>query len=337
MYRTLIAAKSPKLLFEIKALDIWNDKTEFEFTTVCRDIQTAAQAVTKDRYDLVITEVFKNGFEKFISALKKNGCPNIIALSVELTLENARLCIKNSVSDYFVPPFEKDEFTVSIEEIKTGAKNRRSDISAYASELGVLFNTHNADFLKRAGEIFKLICGDTVIADKSAEELLKSFAENIFDKNEWLDLYINKEDVYTNSGNIDIADFFETALADFYDKWLELYPTVQNDKILNVILYILNNPESDLKQKSIAASLHINSSYLSTVFTAHTAQRFVDYLTNVKLRRAAWLLRNTTLKVNDIAEKLDYRDIGYFSRIFKKKYGVTPSEYRIPDNYNYYI
>ncbi|MBQ6554307.1 MAG: helix-turn-helix transcriptional regulator, partial [Firmicutes bacterium] len=95
--------------------------------------------------------------------------------------------------------------------------------------------------------------------------------------------------------------------------------------------------ESDLKQKSIAASLYMNSSYLSTVFTAHTQQRFVDYLTNVKLRRAAWLLRNTNLKVTDIAERLDYKDMGYFSRLFKKKYGITPSDYRIPDNYNYYI
>ena len=109
------------------------------------------------------------------------------------------------------------------------------------------------------------------------------------------------------------------------------------EKIREVILYILNNPESDLKQKTIAAELYINSSYLSTVFAAQTQQRFVDYLTTVKLKHAGWLLQNTDMKVTEIAMRLDYKDIGYFSRLFKQRFGVTPTEFRIPDGYTYQI
>ena len=81
----------------------------------------------------------------------------------------------------------------------------------------------------------------------------------------------------------------------------------------------------------------MNGSYLSTVFSTQTQIRFVDYLTNIKLKRAGWLLLNTSMKVVEIAERLDYKDVGYFSKMFKKKYGVTPSEYRIPDDYTYQI
>jgi AraC-like DNA-binding protein len=43
------------------------------------------------------------------------------------------------------------------------------------------------------------------------------------------------------------------------------------------------------------------------------------------------------MKVAEVAARLDYKDIGYFSRVFKKQYGVTPTEYRIPDDYTYQI
>ena len=65
----------------------------------------------------------------------------------------------------------------------------------------------------------------------------------------------------------------------------------------DVILYILNNPESDLKQKTIASKLYMNSSYLSTVFATQTGMRFVDYITTVRLKRAGWLLKNTEMKI----------------------------------------
>ena len=211
----------------------------------------------------------------------------------------------------------------------------KDNTAMYVSELAQLFNSRDAAFLTRLKETADGI--DRGLAGKTAMQLVADIADAVFEENEWLDLYINKNDIaaYGDTGNT--ADNFVTSLTNFFAGFSELYPNIQSEKIRNVILYILNNPESDLKQKSIAASLYMNSSYLSTVFTAHTQLRFVDYLTNVKLRRAAWLLRSTTLKVADIAERLDYKDMGYFSRLFKKKFGVTPSDYRVPDSYNYQI
>ena len=218
---------------------------------------------------------------------------------------------------------------------RQGLVKDSKEVNTYIAELSELFNSRDAAFLSRLKEI-----SDDIFkapADKTALQLVSDIADNVFEKNEWLELYINKEDVASSGDTGNTADNFVTALTNFFSGFSELYPYIQSEKIRNVILYILNNPESDLKQKSIAAVLYMNSSYLSTVFTAHTQLRFVDYLTNIKLRRAAWLLRNTTLKVTDIAERLDYKDMSYFSRLFKKKYGVTPSDYRVPDSYNYQI
>ena len=43
------------------------------------------------------------------------------------------------------------------------------------------------------------------------------------------------------------------------------------------------------------------------------------------------------MKITDIAERLDYKDIGYFSRIFKNKYKLPPSAYRLSDGYDFQI
>lgn len=78
----------------------------------------------------------------------------------------------------------------------------------------------------------------------------------------------------------------ERAVIETANEVWELYPKVQNPQMQDVILYILNNPESDLKQKTIASKLYMNSSYLSTVFATQTGMRFVDYITIVRLKRA---------------------------------------------------
>ena len=129
----------------------------------------------------------------------------------------------------------------------------------------------------------------------------------------------------------------KAAMASLFALKCELFPKVANETIDSAINYIVNDPEGDLRQTSVAEKLYINSSYLSTVFTAHTNRRFVDYVNDVRLRRAARLLLGTDLKIADIAERLEYHDLAYFSKLFKRKFGMTPSLYRIPENYNYQI
>ncbi|MDF2571803.1 MAG: two component transcriptional regulator, AraC family, partial [Sporomusa sp.] len=55
---------------------------------------------------------------------------------------------------------------------------------------------------------------------------------------------------------------------------------------------------------------------------------FIDYVTQIRLKEAKRLLSSTTLRISEIAERLGYSDLAYFTNIFKKSCHVTPSEYR---------
>ena len=84
------------------------------------------------------------------------------------------------------------------------------------------------------------------------------------------------------------SDVQTARIMTLFSEFCELYPA-HNEQLECVINEILNYPESDLRQKTLSANLHINSSYLSTVFLAQTGIRFVDYVNIVKLKRAASL------------------------------------------------
>lgn len=167
-----------------------------------------------------------------------------------------------------------------------------------------------------------------LIEHKNTDEsaLYRRISDLIFERERWLSLYADSETAPTRA-----------ALSALFAIKCELSPRADNDTIRSVINYIINDPEGDLRQTGVAESLHINSTYLSTVFPAHTNRRFVDFVNDVRLRRAARLLLSTNLKIADIAERLEYHDMAYFSKLFKRKFGMTPSLYRIPENYNYQI
>jgi two-component system response regulator YesN len=55
---------------------------------------------------------------------------------------------------------------------------------------------------------------------------------------------------------------------------------------------------------------------------------FTDYLTKLRMKEATRLLEKTALRISEIAERLGYADLAYFSNTFKKTIGTTPSVYR---------
>ena len=194
------------------------------------------------------------------------------------------------------------------------------------SDVFSLQNNALAEQIKTVKDKIASVYTDAYEAENTLKEIYSSTYEKLFSENEWLELYISRESLSPADEQLKIL----------YREYTALFPKCQ-DNAAEVVYYILNNPESDLKQKTIAQRLYINSSYLSTVFAAQTGIRYVDYLTSVKLKRAAYLIMHTDLGIGEIAERLDYKDIGYFSRLFKSHYGMPPTQYRLPYNYTYEI
>ena len=109
--------------------------------------------------------------------------------------------------------------------------------------------------------------------------------------------------------------------------------TVKNtstEKIIEGIRNYVNDNymNEETSQITTAEYLHISSGYLSAVYKKETGENFIKYLTDVRLQRAMELLQTTDKRSYEVAEETGFNNAHYFSTVFKKNIGCTPSEYR---------
>ena len=106
----------------------------------------------------------------------------------------------------------------------------------------------------------------------------------------------------------------------------EKAPAVVNEAKLYMSLHF---SEPGLMLQDVAKAVSMSSSRFSTVFSQQNGQTFTEYLVTLRLKKAKELLRTTNERSSQIAREVGYNDAHYFSYIFKKNTGMTPSDYRL--------
>ncbi|MGN0156087.1 MAG: response regulator [Lachnospiraceae bacterium] len=92
--------------------------------------------------------------------------------------------------------------------------------------------------------------------------------------------------------------------------------------------YMAENYYQDLTLVDVAEKIGITAGYLSTLFSRNMEKGFVDYLNELRVEHACTYLRQNYLKTYEIAYKVGFHDEKYFSKVFKKITGQSPSQYR---------
>ncbi|UUZ95470.1 helix-turn-helix domain-containing protein [Paenibacillus sp. P25] len=95
-----------------------------------------------------------------------------------------------------------------------------------------------------------------------------------------------------------------------------------------VIDYMEKHYDGEVTLESMAEKLNITSGYLSTYFKEKTGVNFLDYLNDLRIRKAKEMLLHSSFKIQDVARKAGYHNMNSFNRMFKKFSGITPSEFR---------
>lgn len=102
----------------------------------------------------------------------------------------------------------------------------------------------------------------------------------------------------------------------------------QPEKISKILDYIMKNYTEDLTLEKLADRFNYNYNYLSAFFKQHMNEGFNDYLCRIRIDRACELLKDVRLPVSEVGVQVGYPEHSYFSRVFKKQTGFTPSAYR---------
>lgn len=102
----------------------------------------------------------------------------------------------------------------------------------------------------------------------------------------------------------------------------------REELIQQICGYIHGNYQETLNIKALADMFYLSPSYLSHYFKKKKNLSLGRYLEEVRMKKAVELLLYTELPIADIAEKVVYGDGNYFTKVFRKKYNKTPSEFR---------
>ena len=106
--------------------------------------------------------------------------------------------------------------------------------------------------------------------------------------------------------------------------------TIQSQAIKDAVEYITINYNHKITLAQISAYTYLSSEYFCRLFKEETGMNFSEYLMNYRLRRARNLLKSTDLDVNNIANLVGYENQSYFSKLYKKKYSISPKHDRKP-------
>ncbi|WP_411168800.1 response regulator [Clostridium sp. MB05] len=197
----------------------------------------------------------------------------------------------------------------------------------------------------------------------SSQDEIKEIVESIFKKVEEHFISLDKYRVYimeimtallklTQAYNIDIRDIFgedfncysyldkldsiKEIKEWFIEKAIKLNEFIKKERVNSSKLlvekakdYIKNNySDYEISVEKLCSKLHVSPTYFSTIFKKETNMSFVNYLTDIRLEEAIKLLNTTDDKTYIIASKVGYQEANYFSYVFKKKFGISPSRYR---------
>lgn len=102
----------------------------------------------------------------------------------------------------------------------------------------------------------------------------------------------------------------------------------ENSLVQRAKEYINENYRKDLSLDELSRELDISPYYFSKLFKEETGSNFVEYLTGLRMDQAKVMLKDENLSMKEICAAIGYSDPNYFSRIFKKNVGLTPTEYR---------
>ncbi len=344
---------------EIKRMTIWGEKTGFIVSDEAKDGYDALNKLAATHIDLVITDIRMpkiDGIELLQRINKQKLCPCVVLLSDFTEFNYARQGLIYGAFDYLGKPvdegilrnllerverflaekaFEEERIRKLEEVVETKVESFFPDSDVRQIIIHILNgDSKTVQFISNMVEITgAAFDGDLIKITFVLKNAMAEITNVIFQTNPWL-----KE--FMDIGNFDNPDFLkcqnleslkEALLAEI-DKIVttlrRFHYYSDNHIVKQVCNYVLQNSNQNISMHGIAEALFLNRSYISETFRQKTGMTVIEFITMIKIEQAKKLIRENKLKSYEIADKLGFKDAEYFSRLFKKYTGSSPTEFR---------
>ncbi len=309
------------------------------------DGELAWKEISELKPDIVITDIrmpFMDGLE--LSSLIKKELPGteIVVLSGHEEFEYAKECIRIGVSEYLLKPISREDLVAKVNVIADKLRVKRKETEISEVDPGLFDREKVLSFLRS---------GSSDEADRLVDEIIEEtddgMRSQMFRQYLTMDIYfatvrylneigISKEKTDELAVDMSVLASYEDTvecIRGLLKSACELRGFVRNTRhsevVEGVIRYVeAHYKDEELSLNQVADNVNFSANHLSTVFHQEYGKSFVKYLTDLRMEKAKKLLRETGMRSSDVCYEVGYKDPHYFSSIFKKTQGMTPTQYR---------
>lgn len=154
--------------------------------------------------------------------------------------------------------------------------------------------------------------------------LLKSYYSSFSD----MRILSPYSEIMKKSNIYQLRQWFDSFITEFYNFTKQILGNKFREEIMKAKEYIIENYNKDIDLSMVAKFVNQSENYFSYMFKKETGENFIDYLNNIRIKKAKELLLNHDYKVYEVADIVGYNSISYFIKIFKKTAGCSPNEYK---------
>ncbi|MBR2544825.1 MAG: response regulator [Erysipelotrichaceae bacterium] len=312
------------------------EKTEgFQVVGKASNGRECLELIRKNRPELVITDIkmpVMDGLEMLENCVRQNLGVSVIVISAYDDRDYMRAAIRCPlVYDYLFKPFRNEEFFAALQGASGFHKKyaiEHNDESGMALLVSNIFNNDFPSIEKYLASFFS--------QDLSLQEMKNQcygwimyvhnavFADN---KTRSFDSRRTMNKVFEAKEKEELREVISRYLKGCCDRFvLNDNVTVLVKSCLRIMQREYDN--EDLNLNYCANKLDVTPSYLSGRFSRDMNQSFSVYLNTLRMDKAREMLKNVSLKVYEIAERVGITDVSYFNKLFREYEGKTPLQYR---------
>lgn len=356
MYKVLIIDDDRSTRYMLKRFKKW-ESYGFAIADEACDGKEALQKLKSCYFDLIITDIRMPGMDgiEFLQEFKSmNWQACVIFLSTHSDFEYAKQGIRLGVFDYMTKPLNDDLLGEALERAKTYLDEeykKRTKMEAEKKQLAESVKLYypkkrekklaacllsgssliTKEMEKTLAEITKIFENDLYKMGILLNMLLANLSEKIYATFPWLQKLGDKNFTYDMTDAQSIAEMKQKFFM-YINSCLEMikkYELHHADSVIRrTCAYVIEHVEQDIKLEMIANEVHMSKDYVGKLFKQKTGCNFNDFVTKVKMEHAKYLIQTGEFKNYEVSEKLGYSKPDYFSRLFKKYTGHTPTEFK---------
>jgi two-component system response regulator YesN len=312
--------------------------------------QTALEIIREKKPHIVLTDIRMpkmDGLQLIRTLREEMPMLKIVILSGYDDFSYAQQAIKYDVVDYLVKPVEAEVLQELMEKLKMDLDreifaqlnrlNVKTKIETEVRQYIIAIRMSNKD---KALDLVDRIFHNQIVKSAPLEQLKNLCTEIVDDvlfalKQDGIQLNDELQQEYSQT----FLEMFHLLHGDELMKWLceftvKIIQYIDKEKedsshmaIKKALEYIDGHFNEDLSIQKVAEEVHLSSNYFSHIFKKYKGQSFTDYLNNIRIQKAKKLLAENLYKIYEISDMVGYSDYKYFSSVFKKIEGISPSEY----------